>query len=362
MTNPITRLSAYIRRYIDEHLPTILVTILVLAFLLLYFWSRIFITIKAGEGGVLYKRFDGGTVVETLYGEGFHIVLPWNVMAVYNLRVQTQKHTLNVLTEDGLNVKINMAIRYHPDREMVGVLHKYVGEDYFNTIVLPEIESTVRSYVVKDSLTNIYATLAKKTTFQDAVNEAIGRVARKFITVDEVMVIDIDLPDKIENVIQDKLRQQQLSLAYGYRIQREEQEAERKRIEAEGIRRYNAIIDQSISGNILKWQGIQATAKIATSANSKVIMIGPDKNSLPVILNAEPSPAVHAPPLESQKLVNKPTKQTHTKKATLPQLAQHTLFGADKKTQPKQDAKSKEKPAVNKTASPAKSERLNDKN
>ncbi|KAF7770036.1 hypothetical protein PCIT_a2983 [Pseudoalteromonas citrea] len=362
MTNPITRITATIRRYIDEHLPTILVTILVLAFLLLYFWSRIFITIKAGEGGVLYKRFDGGTVVETLYGEGFHIVLPWNIMAVYNLRVQTQKHTLNVLTEDGLNVKINMAIRYHPDREMVGVLHKYVGEDYFNTIVLPEIESTVRSYVVKDNLTNIYATLAKKTTFQDAVNEAIGRVARKFITVDEVMVIDIDLPDKIENVIQDKLRQQQLSLAYGYRIQREEQEAERKRVEAEGIRRYNAIIDQSISGNILKWQGIQATAQIATSANSKVIMIGPDKNSLPVILNAEPSPAVQPPPLETQKRTEKSTQRMQTKQATPPLLAQHTLLGVDQNKTPKQDVKSKGNPTVKKPASPAKSERVNDNN
>lgn len=289
MSKESKSIFARTKQYIEDHLPTLLISIFAVTFLLLYFWSRIFITIKAGESGVLYKRFGGGTVVESIYGEGFHLIYPWDIMAIYNLRVQTNKHSLNVLTEGGLNVKINMAIRYHPDREMVGVLHKFVGQDYFEIIVLPEIEATVRSYVVKDNLTDIYATLAKKSTFQDAVNEAIGRVARKFVTIDDVMIIDIELPSSVRSVIQEKLQQQQLSLAYGYRIAKEKQEAERKRIEAEGINTYNEIIGRNIDDNILKWQGILATSQIATSNNAKVIMIGPDKNSLPVILNAESS-------------------------------------------------------------------------
>lgn len=283
----IKALTDWMSRKIEENLPTIIITVFILLFLLVLFWNRIFITVQAGEGGVLYKRFSGGTVVDELYGEGLHLIFPWNKMAVYNLRVQTQIHDLNVLTREGLKFNIRMAIRFHPDRNMVGVLHKYVGEEYFNIVVLPEIEATVRSYVVDDDLTNIYATLANKSTFQEAVNEAIGRVARKFVTVDEVMITDIQLPEQIDSAIQEKLTQQQLAFAYDFRIAKEEKEAERKRVEAEGLSRYNNIVNASLNGNILLWKGIEATKDIAKSDNSKVILIGPDRNSLPIILNAE---------------------------------------------------------------------------
>ena len=272
---------------IEEYLPNIIITCFVLLFLLILFWNRIFITVQAGEGGVLYKRFSGGTVVDELYGEGLHVIFPWNIMAVYNLRVQNELHDLDVLTKEGLKITIKMAIRYHPDRNMVGVLHKYVGQDYFKIVVLPEIEATVRSYVVDDDLTNIYATLATKSTFQEAVNEAIGRVARKFVTVDEVMVTDIVLPEQVDMAIQEKLTQQQLAFAYDFRIIKEEKEAERKRVEAEGVSRYNTIVNSSLNGNVLLWKGIEATKDIAKSENSKIILIGPDRNSLPIILNAE---------------------------------------------------------------------------
>ncbi|OGO75430.1 MAG: peptidase, partial [Chromatiales bacterium RIFOXYA1_FULL_46_5] len=272
---------------IEEYLPNIIITCFVLLFILILFWNRIFITVQAGEGGVLYKRFSGGTVVDELYGEGLHLIYPWNIMAIYNLRVQNELHDLDVLTKEGLKITIKMAIRFHPDRNMVGVLHKFVGQDYFKIVVLPEIEATVRSYVVDDDLTNVYATLATKSTFQEAVNEAIGRVARKFVTVDEVMITDIVLPDQVDMAIQEKLTQQQLALAYDFRIIREEKEAERKRVEAEGVSRYNTIVNSSLNGNVLLWKGIEATKDIAKSENSKVILIGPDRNSLPIILNAE---------------------------------------------------------------------------
>ncbi|WP_417655952.1 prohibitin family protein [Pseudidiomarina aestuarii] len=272
---------------IDEYLPNIIITCFILLFLLVLLWNRIFITIQAGEGGVLYKRFAGGTVVDEIYGEGLHLIYPWDIMAIYNLRVQNELHSLDVLTKEGLKLTIKMAIRFHPDRDMVGVLHKFVGQDYFEIVVLPEIEATVRSYAVDDDLTNIYATLATKSTFQEAVNEAIGRVARKFVTVDEVMITDIELPEQVDQAIQEKLSQQQLVFAYDFRIDREEKEAERKRVEAEGISRYNTIVNSSLSSDVLLWKGIEATKDIAKSDNSKVILIGPDRNSLPIILNAE---------------------------------------------------------------------------
>ena len=279
--------SRSISEAIKENLPGILLALLVLVFLLLWLSQRIFITIKSGEGGVLYKRFGGGTVVEHVYEEGFHIIMPWDIMTKYNLRVQTIAHDFDVLTKEGLKIKIKLAVRYHPERNVLAVMHKYVGEDYVNKIVIPEIEATVRSFIAEGDVRHSYQSLTNKTSFQEVVDEAIERASRKYVTIDDVMITRIDLPDPIELAIMQKLEQQQLALGYKYRLEKEEKEAERKRIEAEGIKHYNQIVNSSLSEGVLVWKGIEATRELATSENSKVVMIGPDKQSLPVILNAE---------------------------------------------------------------------------
>lgn len=276
-----------IKRAARNNISTLLTLALIIILVIFFFWPRIFITIKAGQGGVLYKRFSGGTVIETVYPEGFHIIWPWDTMTIYNLRVQTANHQFDVLTNEGLKVIIHLAVRYHPERDLLSVMHKYVGEDYLNTIVIPEIEMTVRSYVADGDVKNSYQTLTNKNTFQKVVNDAIERVSRKYINIDDVMVTRVTLPEYIEKAIMEKIEQQQLALAYQYRIKREEQEAERKRVEAEGTKRFNLIIDDSLTEKVLLWKGIQATKEIASSNNAKIVLIGSDKQSLPVILNAE---------------------------------------------------------------------------
>ena len=122
----------------------LILTILVL-FVMVFFAPQIFQTIKSGEVGVLYKRFGGGTQTDRVLGEGMKIIAPWDSLFVYNVRVQEAKHTLDVLTSEGLTVTLNLSTRYHPELELVGLLHQQVGPDYAQKIVLPEVESALRT-------------------------------------------------------------------------------------------------------------------------------------------------------------------------------------------------------------------------
>ncbi|OAD21035.1 Membrane protease subunit stomatin/prohibitin-like protein, partial [Candidatus Thiomargarita nelsonii] len=113
----------------------------------MFFWNRIVITINSGEAGVLYQRLFGGTVTDFVYDEGIHLVLPWDTMYIYNVRIQTKLHDFEVLTNRGLPITLTLAIRYRPEYETVGLLHQQVGPDYVNTIIVPQIESELRKQI-----------------------------------------------------------------------------------------------------------------------------------------------------------------------------------------------------------------------
>ncbi|KJS32459.1 MAG: hypothetical protein VR64_06625 [Desulfatitalea sp. BRH_c12] len=262
-----------------------MVAFLLFLFALVYLWSSIFITIQSGELGILYRRFSGGTVVDKVYGEGLRIVWPWNVMTVYNVRYQTIPHNLEVLTRKGLKIKVYLSIRYRPETEVLGVLHQVVGPDYLKKIVIPEVEATLRTVLGQHDAEEIYTT--RKGVVQQVVNESLERVSQRFVKIDNVMITGLELPPKIKEAIETKLEGQQMAQAYEFKLALEEKEAERKRIEAGGIRDYNLMIESSLSEKVLKWKGVEATRDLSKSANSKVVIIGGGKDGLPVILDTK---------------------------------------------------------------------------
>src|SRR5262249_743888 len=133
-----------IRHFWDERRVSILIALFVWIFLLLYLYPSIVIFIKAGEAGVRWRRFGGGVQTDLVYGEGTHLIWPWDTMAVYDVRVAQTQARFSILTVDGLRVEVDLSVRYYPKLEYLGLLHQHIGPDYVEKIVLPEIQAAIR--------------------------------------------------------------------------------------------------------------------------------------------------------------------------------------------------------------------------
>lgn len=276
-------LRACARAHLATHLPGYVVALLLALLLATFFWPRIFITVHAGEAGVLYRRFLGGTVVDRVYGEGFHVIFPWDIMTIYTVRYQAASHGIEVLTNKGLKVGVTLSIRYRPEREVLGVLHQMVGPGYVKAIVIPEVEAVLREVLGQYDAEELYTT--KNGVVNRVVNESLEQVGQRFVRIDDVVITAVDLPPRIRAAIEAKLEEQQLAEAYQFKLSRERREAERKGIEAAGIRAYNTTVEASLSEKVLRWKGIEATRELAASPNAKMIVIGGGKDGLPVILD-----------------------------------------------------------------------------
>lgn len=271
-----------LRDNLSSKTPYMIVGSLVFFLIIAVLWQSIVISIHAGEGGVLYRRLFGGTVMDYVYPEGVHVIFPWDVMTIYNARIQLIKHEFDVLSNQGLPIHLNIAIRFRPQYDLLPVLHQQVGPDYVDKIIIPQIESVLRKNIGQYDPEDIYTN--KQGVLSNIIVLALEETGRKFVQVDEIMIRSLELPPTIKKAIEEKLTYQQQASAYGYRLLREEQEAKRKRIEAKGIAEYQEIISQNLSGRLLTWQGIHATNELAASNNAKVVIIGAGEGGLPVIL------------------------------------------------------------------------------
>ncbi|CAA6801228.1 MAG: Unknown protein [uncultured Sulfurovum sp.] len=262
--------------------PLLLLLLIILIFLIL--WKNIVITIQAGEGGVLFKRWSG-TVVDRVYEEGLYTIFPWDTLTPYNLRVQQQKHSFDVLSKQGLTIHLKISVRFRPDREMLGVLHKNIGPNYLESVVIPEIESVIRRYFGQFNDDELYT--SKKAILEKILNDSTKQLSDKFIILDDLIIRKMEFPQTIQESIQNKITQYHKYKAYEYKVEREKLEAKRKVIEAKGINEYKNIISKNITQEYLQWAGIQATLKLSESNNAKVVVIGSPKNGLPLILNSD---------------------------------------------------------------------------
>jgi regulator of protease activity HflC (stomatin/prohibitin superfamily) len=206
-------------------------------------------------------------------------------MYKYNVRNQTHSHEMVALTLKGLPVTLKLSIRYLPHLVSLGVLHKKIGPDYLNIIVIPEVEASIRAIIGQFDPEQIYTT--KRTVIRQLVNDMHEEVSQRFITIDDVLIREIVLPDTIAKAIENKLAERERLEAYQFILGREKQESERKRIEAAGIRDYQRIIAETLTDDILKVKGILATQEIAKSNNTKIVVIGTGKDGLPIILGAD---------------------------------------------------------------------------
>lgn len=276
------------KKFLRKHLEFFIVFGLISLFAIFYLWDSIVVTVFPGEAGVYFRRFfNKGTVIEKNYGEGTHFILPWNKMYVYDVRIQELKQNVEVLSQNGLTINVQVSVRYYILKEEVALLHQKVGELYREKVIIPSTISSVREVIGKYLPEELYTT--SRYIIQDEILiGTIEETGRLPIIYSDMIIEVIRLPDMINRAIESKLKHQQEYLEYKYKILKEEEEKKRKIIEASGIKIYQQIISESLSEQLLRWQGIQATKDIATSKNSKIIVIG-GKDGLPVILNTDDS-------------------------------------------------------------------------
>jgi len=267
-----------------KYLPLIIIG-LFLFIAVVYLSSSIFLTINAGERGVLFRKFGGGLDKDKIYQPGFVVKAPWNDMYVYDVKERSIDETMDVLDKNGLSLKVDVSVRFHPMYDEIGYIHEFFGEDYVSKLVIPEMRSTVRRVMGRYTAEEIYST--KRGEVETSIIEETEDILQdesNNIQMRALLIRSINLPDQIKNAIENKLKQEQEALAYQFRLEREKSEAERKRIAAEGEAQANSIINSSLTDELLKMRGIEATTQLSESQNSKVVIIGSGGDGLPLIL------------------------------------------------------------------------------
>ena len=265
------------RNYIME----ILIGIMLFTMIFLYFAERFYVVIPAGYKAALFRTFGGGTQLEGVYlDEGFHVKFPWDEVYQYNTRIREHQDVIDALTEDGLAVTAEISYRYFPDYHRIGRLHREIGPEYLYTILVPHITAITRDVISHYRVDRLYST-ARDSIQIDMTQRTQSQITDNYpITIIDVVVRNIILHESVQNAIAKKLVREQEVLEYDFRLALEGKEADRKAIEARGIKAFQ----DTSQIDILQWEGINATKELAKSQNAKIIVIGTDSGDLPVIL------------------------------------------------------------------------------
>ncbi|KAB5491687.1 MULTISPECIES: prohibitin family protein [Flagellimonas] len=267
-----------------DKLPKIALPAIAGIIILIIFISKSAVTIGSGEAGVLYRTFGGGVVTDgPPLDEGFHIVAPWNKVFIYEARQQERLEKMNVLSSNGLDIKLEASVWFQPKYNELGKLHQEKSEQYVDRVLLPAIRSAARSVVGRYTPEQLYS--SKRDAIQQEIFEETQKIVEdQYIQLNEVLVRDVTLPPTIKDAIERKLKQEQESLEYEFRLVTAQKEAEKVRIEAQGKADANQILSASLTDKILQDKGIEATLKLAQSPNAKVVVVGSGDDGLPLIL------------------------------------------------------------------------------
>jgi len=243
-----------------------------------------FITIDSGERGVLFKKFSGGLDKDKVYDQGFQVIMPWNTLHIYDVKTNEAFEAMEVLSKNGLSINIELSYLYQPIPDKIGYLHDEIGVNFKSKIIEPEIRSATREVIGQYNPEELYST--KREAIQTEIFAKTKKsIEENYIELDAILIRSVTLPDNLKEAIETKLAEEQLSLQYQYKIDRERQEAERRIIEAQAKADANKILNASLTDKILRDKGIEATLKLSSSPNTKVVVVGGSGDGLPLILN-----------------------------------------------------------------------------
>jgi prohibitin 1 len=238
--------------------------------------------VRVPTGSVSVLTLFGRVTGETL-PEGIHVINPLKASNETSVRTQEVKESASVPSAEGLVMNLDTSLIYHLNPEKAADVYRRVGPNYLNVLIEPNLRAAIREATASHSANALY-TGEREMVARQVYEQLVSKLAERGVTVESVLLRDIQLPQTLKASIETKQQAEQEALAMNFRLQKEKQEAERKRIEAAGIRDFQQIVAQGISPALLEWKGIEATENLAKSSNAKVVVIGNNKNGLPLIL------------------------------------------------------------------------------
>ena len=249
-------------------------------FLLLILLISCITRVPTGHVGVLTLF---GRVTGEVLGEGIHLINPLKTNNEMSIQAQTIKESASVPSSEGLVMNLDTSLIYHLNPEKAAEAFQKIGANYEEVVVEPTLRAAIRESTASHTANALY-TGEREMVAKQISDQLTNQLNQRGLVVESVLLRDIQLPQTLKASIEAKQQAEQEALAMNFRLQKEKQEAERKRIEAGGIRDFQQIVAQGISPALLEWKGIEATELLSKSPNSKVVVIGNSKNGLPLIL------------------------------------------------------------------------------
>jgi regulator of protease activity HflC (stomatin/prohibitin superfamily) len=299
-------------RFVERSLPMIIIYLLVVTLVGFLVAPNVFVNVPTGNVGVLWKRFRGGTQVDPrlLKDEGLRVVWPWDKLFLYDLRLQTTTDTYNAISKDGVNLTATINIRFRLKHDAIPQLHQSIGPEFIARLVRPEIGNRAREIIAEYSAEEVYSTKRQeiqkriRTHTQTMLGQSMIQREKEeseygehyrisldaMLNLYDTLVLGLELPASVVAAINRKVEQYYMVQEYGFRVEREKKESERKKIEADGIAAFQQTVTQGISDSYVRWRGIEATLQLAQSPNTKIVIIGSGKDGLPVILGNVDTP------------------------------------------------------------------------
>jgi len=230
-----------------------------------------------------------GHVASGTLPSGLHIINPMSSIVTMNLKTQLVYSENIVPTQEGLNVELDVSLLYHIEPTKVHDIFLQLGEAYEETLIMPELQSAVRGLTSEVSAKALYT--SGRTEIHDKLHKELSeKLTARGIILEDVLLKGIKLPKQLTDAIELKAQAEQESARMEFVLSKERQEADRKKVEAAGISAFQKIVSEGISAQLLQWKGIEATEKLANSKNSKIVMMGNTKDSLPVLLSTAGEP------------------------------------------------------------------------
>jgi regulator of protease activity HflC (stomatin/prohibitin superfamily) len=242
-----------------------------------------FTIVPAGHVGVV-DTF--GDVSKNQLNPGLNLVNPYSNIYTFSIKTEEFKEELKLPTKEGLTMKMEVSVLYHVIPGEMPNIYSTLGTDFEEKFIVSNARSLIRGVTVKYDAKDLYTANREKVE-NDMKDDMTKVTSPRGIFVEAVLIRDISLPTDLENAITRKLKSDQEAQEMEFKINKEKKEADRKRIEAQGIKDFQTIVSEGISDKLLQWKGIEATIELSKSPNSKVVIIGGGKDGLPMILNSE---------------------------------------------------------------------------